>query len=1095
MGNNLNSGHSSEDVGRMLLTLENFTVEGEYLDGNKVFTVVKLTADGCNYLIGKVHVKQRDLAGYRAVFDRSKEKILNVKGSHLLASDVIESGKLVILIRQYFDKTLRKKLRTPPFFNCIEKFWIIYQCLLAVWELHKAQLCHGDIKSENFLVTSWNWVFLGDIGSFYKPNYLQEGDLTSYKTFFGTGERPACYLPPEKFTAKCKDEDLTPEMDIFSLGCVISEIWSDGQYLFTLADLLTYKKTGQLSKLPEIKLETLNSMLKSMLSHNPSDRKSIDHYLEFFKSQILPKAILDLYPIVKTLTTNYNFCTAFSRISWIEHNLKSVEKSEALLILAECVTANIRSVQTPGNMVFALNLLTDITGELPDDSKLHRILPFFLSILQNKAEKPKVKVTCINSIITILDKTNVSNARDSHLFNEYIWTTLCLLVNDESDYVKSELARNLPGITKIGLGFFNASMEFSEKSKNCEQELEKFTEKFVRIFKVLIVSKPESQVQTYLLSNFADMSEFLDKRSVLNNMVPIILSWLNKGDWYRSLILSQIPKFLQIFNTPEFIIQIFTCIEDGLIRHNELVVFQTLKILQIQKKLDKSILEKVLKTILHPSTWIRETVISILRSYIAEIDLIENFSVLRPLILQWIDLPELGIGIIDEEILLNVFPKFKRSELFTGGNSLKLKQIIENFKTKDFKVPLVPLISDEKWKIAESSLESPEKNSVFVENFNSKSDSLELKGKVQASFNEHTSAVTNLHVIQNTLVSASSEGIIKQWSLNQLEPFRGIKSRDSFSIEGVKKINTLGSCGDTLFVSHECGIDFLPQLRPNINQTIKCEKIVKSLKLSEFLLSAINQSGLLQIFDTRSMKPVQSYQFGLMGSFSNICQGPGNSLLCLSTYTGAVIIYDSRFVCPSSILYHSSGLPIFTIHAFSSHSLLVASEDISLVNLHTNTVNLVLSSSNDSPRIPAFCETHDKDWLVQSCFNISSRAQKVFETAGITRKLLSPGFPYIISGGNDSLTKIWDIDKPQKSYCLGSNKSSHEFKEINYGDLRIIQQSQSFVNKKKSQKYSEELPLHRLMAHSDAVLDIELVLEPKPLIVTGSRDGSIKVWN
>ena len=36
MGNNLNSGHSSEDIGRMLLTLENFTVEGEYLDVNKI---------------------------------------------------------------------------------------------------------------------------------------------------------------------------------------------------------------------------------------------------------------------------------------------------------------------------------------------------------------------------------------------------------------------------------------------------------------------------------------------------------------------------------------------------------------------------------------------------------------------------------------------------------------------------------------------------------------------------------------------------------------------------------------------------------------------------------------------------------------------------------------------------------------------------------------------------------------------------------------------------------------------------------------------------------------------------------------------------
>lgn len=35
------------------------------------------------------------------------------------------------------------------------------------------QVYHGDIKTENVLVTSWNWVYLVDFAS-YKPTYLPE---------------------------------------------------------------------------------------------------------------------------------------------------------------------------------------------------------------------------------------------------------------------------------------------------------------------------------------------------------------------------------------------------------------------------------------------------------------------------------------------------------------------------------------------------------------------------------------------------------------------------------------------------------------------------------------------------------------------------------------------------------------------------------------------------------------------------------------------------------------------------------------------------------------------------------------------------------
>ena len=117
-----------------------------------------------------------------------------------------------------------------------EKKWIVFQLLYGLFQLHSKGFTHGDIKPNNVLLSSYNWVFLTDIVP-YKPTFIGEENLKKYNLFFGEMENNLrCYVAPERFVPSAEEEQkvihllltiqehqsVTPAMDLFSLGCVIA---------------------------------------------------------------------------------------------------------------------------------------------------------------------------------------------------------------------------------------------------------------------------------------------------------------------------------------------------------------------------------------------------------------------------------------------------------------------------------------------------------------------------------------------------------------------------------------------------------------------------------------------------------------------------------------------------------------------------------------------------------------------------------------------------------------------------------------------------------------------------------------------------------
>ncbi|AEO55094.1 hypothetical protein MYCTH_37094 [Thermothelomyces thermophilus ATCC 42464] len=238
---------------------------------------------------------------YSMSLDKYKQAIIRERR---LLSDVpnalpyqraIETETNGYLVRQFLYSSLYDRLSTRPFLEDIEKKWLAFQLLCALRDCHNKGVYHGDIKTENILVTSWNWLYLSDFSSSFKRVMLPEDNPGDFSYFFDTSGRRTCYLAPERFLPPGEEADpdakVTWAMDVFSAGCVIAELFLETP-IFTLSQLYSYRKgeydpaITHLSKIPD---KDLREMITQMIQLDPQKRYSAEQYLDFWKGKVFPE--------------------------------------------------------------------------------------------------------------------------------------------------------------------------------------------------------------------------------------------------------------------------------------------------------------------------------------------------------------------------------------------------------------------------------------------------------------------------------------------------------------------------------------------------------------------------------------------------------------------------------------------------------------------------------------------------------------------------------------------------------------------------------------------------------------------------------------
>nr|KMM66326.1 phosphoinositide 3-kinase regulatory subunit 4 [Coccidioides posadasii RMSCC 3488] len=415
---------------------------------------------------------------------RRERNILRDIPNVLSYQRIVETGTGGYLVRQYIHSSLYDRMSTRPFLEDMEKKWIIFQLLCALRECHSQNIFHGDIKTENVLVTSWNWVYLSDFSSSFKPTFLPEDNPADFSFYFDTSGRRTCYLAPERFLSAGEDpgdRQVNWAMDVFSAGCVIAELFLESP-IFTLSQLYKYRKgeySPEQGPLAEIRDPDVRELILHMISIDPESRYSAEECLNFWRKKTFPEyfySFLHQYmglitdPTSGRMRMDINAADLheaddriervfldFDKISYflgsnpqtalggtrettplLTHQADIMQldlptsdsqtaksppnEVDGILIFLTLVVSSLRNTAKSSARVKACDILLAFAERVPDEAKLDRILPFVMLLLNDRSDV--VKVAAIRTLTQLLAMVKVVSPVNAYIFPEYLFPRL-----------------------------------------------------------------------------------------------------------------------------------------------------------------------------------------------------------------------------------------------------------------------------------------------------------------------------------------------------------------------------------------------------------------------------------------------------------------------------------------------------------------------------------------------------------------------------------------------------------------------------------------------------------------------------------------------
>ncbi|WFC96835.1 non-specific serine/threonine protein kinase [Malassezia brasiliensis] len=569
----------------------------------------------------------------------------------LTYQEVIETEEAGYLVRQWLMCSLYDRISTRPFLAPCEKLWISYQLLYAMSASSERHVAHGDLKCENVLVTSSLSVYITDFASSFKPTYLPLDDPTDFSLFFDTARRRTCYVAPERFydsvgelTDRVQQLDgpsahrddvenvselltrepylemlglgrpsgcVTEKMDVFSLGCVLAELWRDGAPLFTLSQLFRYRD-GQYNVgalLAEIPHEGIRGVIARMVHVDPAKRPAFAELLADASASVFPPAyatFLHAYLVelqrpshgtpepgdADVETRKLRLARALEPDERVEQlyedwallvpslgamgtivdgaplalgvclphvalpepaprRARAPADTEALIVLS-VLLANVRNCRRATARCHAIEMMVHLAyGWLTDEACLDRVVPYLVRLLDDP--HALCRASALHALVVVLECVATTTRGNVGLFAEYVWPHVQRLTHDTSRTVRTTYAAHLARLVQCDVRFVH--YEHAERDEPIGTDTYDTQMERLRLIAqeqtLLLLTDASADVRRALLADLAPLGVFLGAARVESSLLGHLLTYFNDPDWaLRTAFFRALEQLVPLLGAP-----------------------------------------------------------------------------------------------------------------------------------------------------------------------------------------------------------------------------------------------------------------------------------------------------------------------------------------------------------------------------------------------------------------------------------------------------------------------------------------------------------------------------------------------------------------